>query len=220
MIPRISCFALLWDKAAVPDDQILGGLGKSNWNWKLLQKLYWNRLECILEYSEQHFWILKNICSRCPTYVWSLLKPKNGPQKLDLTGKVENVRFSAWKWSKTGPGYLSKLTDSEAKEFEIWLEILNIKISLKFAKCWTFSKKAMNVHKEGNLPLKQIWIKSNELNPKDYIESNRMGLNRIESNGIEPNRIESNQIGPNRNFEHENDWIEIWNCQCLEAYVT
>ena len=72
----------------------------------------------------------------------------------------------------------------------------------KFAKYWSISK--------GNLPLKQIWIKSNELNPMDYIESNRMGLNRIESN----------QIGPNRNFEHENDWIEIWNCQCLEAYVT
>jgi hypothetical protein len=142
---------------------------------------------------------------------WLLKLPKN----LEIAQKVNECLLepvtepNGFKLDMHGPeGSIYPLlrvrSCFDGLEVQKWLRVKKkwLWSQRKFAKYWSISK--------GNLPLKQIWIKSNELNPMDYIESNRMGLNRIESN----------RIGPNQNFEHENDWIEIWNCQCLEAYVT
>ena len=42
----------------MPDHQMLGELGNS----ETASDLYWNRLDMFLEYSEQLFWILENVC--------------------------------------------------------------------------------------------------------------------------------------------------------------
>ena len=122
---------------------------------------------------------------------WLLKLPKN----LEIAQKVNECLLepvtepNGFKLDMHGPeGSIYPLlrvrSCFDGLEVQKWLRVKKkwLWSQRKFAKYWSISK--------GNLPLKQIWIKSNELNPMDYIESNRMGLNQIESNRIESDRIE------------------------------